>query len=136
MKKTDERIIQVKKYLLENYKNKVISYSIIKKEFEDINQNPMSFYRFVYAGVLDTVSPAHYKMNDRFENTSCLQIRILSNNVITQKRKIREKNEQELTKEIPNIFDEKLELNEINAIAFLKRLGYKIMKPTTNFEEI
>ena len=136
MKKTDERIIQVKKYLLENYKNKVISYAIIKKEFADIGQNPMSFYRFVYAGVLDTISPAHYKMNSRFENTSCLEIRILSNNTITQKRKIREKNAKELTKKTPTIFDDKLVLNEINAIAFLKRLGYKIMKPTTNFEEI
>ena len=136
MKKTDERIIQVKKYLLENYKNKVISYATIKKDFADIHQNPMSFYRFVYAGVLDTISPAHYKMNDRFEKTSCLEIRILSNNTITQKRKIREKNAKELTKEISTIFDDKLVLNEINAIALLKRLGYKIMKPTTNFEEI
>jgi hypothetical protein len=136
MKKTDERIIQVKKYLLENYKNKVISYSTIKKDFADINQNPMSFYRFVYAGVLDTISPAHYKMNDRFENTSCYEVRVLSNNTIAQKRKIREKNAKELTKETPTIFDDKLVLNEINAIALLKRLGYKIMKPTTNFEEI
>ena len=136
MKKTDERIIQVKKYLLENYKNKVISYSTIKKDFADINQNPMSFYRFVYAGVLDTVSTAHYKMNDRFENTSAYEIRILSNNTITQKRKIREKNAKELSKETPNIFDDKLELNEVNCIAYLKKLGYKIMKPTTNFEEI
>ena len=43
MKKTDERIIQVKKYLLENYKNKVISYSIIKKQFEDVAKDAETF---------------------------------------------------------------------------------------------
>ena len=138
MSKTDEKINEVKMYLLENYRNKIISYSIIAKEFALIGHNPMSFYRFVYAGVLDIVSPAHYKINNRFETTSAYRIRVLSNDVITEKRKVREAKKRNYTaitsKGITQT--QKPKTTEHDAISLLKALGYKIMKPVNQYEEV
>jgi hypothetical protein len=133
---TQEKVNTLYNYLLNEFSNKEFNYREIEEYLFNTEVHGMHFYYFVYAGVIDTLKRGVYKLNKSFYSTSAQAIYIKGKEHLANNRKNRlEKNTKE---NVLKLFNEPKEnkFNEKSAILYLKNLGYKIMKPVQQYEEI
>jgi hypothetical protein len=133
--KTQDKVNQVYLYLKQNFYNKTFNFKEVERYLMDRDIHGITFYYFVYAGVVNKISRGCYKINDSFLKTDTVTIYKKAKEQIEELRKKRNK-PAGITRIPIEICTPKFLLNEFDCIAHLKSLGYKIMKPIQQFEEI
>ena len=136
MEKTLNKVVKVHEFLHKGFHNKIFTYKEIENYLVSNDIHGMHFYYFVYAGVINKVSRGTYQLNQMFYLKDSKQIYDLGKQYLEKLRKNRCSNKKIIDKiNISKpIFE--ITLKESDCINFLKNLGYKIMKPVQQFEEI
>ena len=140
--KTKQNIAQVRKHLYENYKiNENILYKDIEIFMNNNNIHGMNFYYLVYSKCCILVKRGVYKITSQMFTMQVDKIIELSTIVIKEKKYIKLAKKNNAESFTPTLFKKEIEkekeiLTEESCVTFLKSLGYKIMKPITQFEEI
>jgi hypothetical protein len=142
--KAKENITKIRKHLYENYKiNENILYKDIEIFMNNNNIHGMNFYYLVYSKCCVLVKRGVYKIMPQMFIMQIDKIIELSNIVIKEKKytKLAKKNNAKFF--TPTLFRKEKEiekqgetLTEESCIAFLKQLGYKILKQINKYEEI
>ena len=100
----------------------------VLEQLDEAGLHNMNFYYFVYAGLLSKVRMGEYKIGyAKLSGTTDEQVltKALEHMAKSREQKKAKNNDQE-----------KYDIKESECIAFLKGLGYKIMKPVNQFEEV
>lgn len=140
--KTQDKVNQVYDYLKNNFYLKTFNFKQVEKYLVDRDIHGMTFYYFVYAGVVNKVSRGCYIINQSFLKTDTVTIYKNGKLYLEELRKKRSKSKNLLNENSPMRIGSQFnlspvpKLNETDCIAYLKSLGYKIMKPIQQFEEI
>lgn len=133
--KTQDKVNQVYDYLKNNFHLKTFNFKEVEKYLIDRDIHGMTFYYFVYAGVVNKVSRGCYMIDKTFLTTDTVTIYKKGKEYLEYLRKKR--NKATNINSIPlTVYTPKFLLNETDCITHLKSLGYKIMKPIQQFEEI
>lgn len=143
--KTMQKVISVYNHLRINFSDRKFRFNDVEKFLADRDIHGMTFYYFVYADVITKLERGVYEINKSFYNTSPKNIYLKGVSHLMDLRKKREillaenlhesnKNIKKTYKEI--IFKSNPLLNENDCISYLKKLGYKVMKPIQQYEEI
>jgi len=120
--------------------DKEFSYIQIENALKEQKLSTFDFYRLIYAGAVDKIMKGIYKISPLFHTISAHEIYAKSNEKL---KKLSELNSKKRLAEIQannptdlqtTIFPQTNNIDD--AVALLKSLGYKIMKPTQGFEEI
>lgn len=137
--KTITHIASAKKLIIDNFGDKTFTSISVCKLFALNGVHHMNFYHLFYAGCVDRVSRGKYNKTMQLKQLSPSEIYALSIRNLNKKRdnklllkKIKEDvgNEKQSKLNLTNKF------SESECISFLKNLGYKIMKPVSQFEEV
>ena len=129
---TLNKISAVKVFLNNTYNTgDVFKYTEIEKFLTKSNIHVMVFYYFVYAKTITKISKGTYKLNSNFYNTS---IKIIHRRGAEHLAWLREKRKEHVSN-FPKQ-QSTLIASEDYCIKYLKSLGYKILKPINQFEEI
>ena len=142
--KTIEQIKKTRADISRLAKNDIIKFSDIGNVEGKQDMSALVFYYFVYANALTMINRGTYRINRSvFYSISDEKVYSLANVVMNKKRELK-KLKESATK--PNQKNEttqsyapaKVEnwLTEQEAVQFLKSLGYKIMKPVSQYEEV
>jgi hypothetical protein len=137
--KTIEKVNAVYINLNNNFRNKTFKYNDIATFLFDKDIHGMTFYYFVYAKVINKISRGEYKINDSFYKTKPSTIYKLGKEhleILRKKRFLTLKENSNKDNFEKKHYQLNFNLKENEAIKFLKGLGYKIMKPIQQFEEI
>jgi hypothetical protein len=133
--KTINKLKNLKNILI-NFKGREFTYFEINNELAYNNIEQMNFYYFIYSGAIDVIRKGVYSLNNRFYTLAINDVYSLAQAELNNKRKIRLMKIKEgkivVNKDKPT----EKNISEKNAIILLKKLGYKIMKPIQQFEEI
>jgi hypothetical protein len=136
--KTMQKVINVYNHLRINFSNKKFRFNDVEKFLVDRDIHGMTFYYFVYANVITKLERGVYQINDSFYNTTPKNIYLKGVSHLIDLRKKREivlsGNLEKSYKTI--IKKSNVGINESQAISYLKGLGYKVMKPIQQYEEI
>jgi len=128
--KTLDKIKRVRILISNNFKNE-ISYRSMKKILDSEKIHEMNFYYLYYSGCLERIGNGLYDKADKFYMMSVEEIYAIAQEKIQSMRKKRVSNKVSNN----NLFETKsLSVDEM--INHIKLLGYKVLKPTTTFEEI
>lgn len=133
--KTQDKVNQVYLYLKQNFYLKTFNFKQVEKYLIDRDIHGMTFYYFVYAGVVNKVSRGKYIINQSFLTTDTVTIYKKGKEYLEELRKKRSK-PASIARTSVEIYTPKFILNEFDCINHLKSLGYKVMKPIQQFEEI
>jgi DNA-binding transcriptional MerR regulator len=130
--KTIEKLNQVKK-ILSNFRDRDFSYKEINKLLKINEIEGMNFYYFIYSGCVKVIHKGEYRITPYFYKLTIEEVYKYAQQHLKQKRK-----ERFAKIKAGAIIVNKPTINtdEKNAIILLKKLGYKIMKPIQQFEEI
>lgn len=142
--KTKQNIAKVRKHLYENYKiNENILYKDIEIFMNNNNIHGMNFYYLVYSKCCIFVKRGVYKITSQMFTMQVDKIIELSTIVIKEKKYIKLAKKNNAESFTPTLFRKEKEiekqsenLTEESCIAFLKQLGYKILKQINKYEEI
>ncbi len=128
--KTLDKIKRVRILISNNCKNE-ISYRNMKKILDSEKIHEMNFYYLFYSGCLERIGNGKYIKTNIFYTMSVEEIYAIAQEKIQLMRKKRATNKASNN----NLFETKsLSIDEM--INHIKLLGYKVLKPTTTFEEI
>lgn len=130
---TKEKVTKLYNHLKNEFVNKEFNYREIEEYLFNTEVHGMHFYYFVYAGVIDTLKRGVYKINDLFFKMTPDIIYEKGRQYLADNRVKKIINKKQLP-----LFEETKsnKLNEKDAILLLKKLGYKIMKPIYQYEEV
>jgi hypothetical protein len=130
---TKEKVTKLYNHLKNEFVNKEFNYREIEEYLFNTEVHGMHFYYFVYAGVIDTLKRGVYKINNLFFKMTPELIYEKGRQYLADNRVKKIKNKKQLP-----LFEETKsnKLNEKDAILLLKKLGYKIMKPVQQYEEV
>ena len=130
---TKEKVTKLYNHLKNEFVNKEFNYREIEEYLYNTEVHGMHFYYFVYAGVIDTLKRGVYKINDLFFKMTPDIIYEKGRQYLADNRVKKIINKKQLP-----LFEETKsnKLNEKDAILLLKKLGYKIMKPIYQYEEV
>jgi hypothetical protein len=134
--KTIDKLKEIKFIINNNFKDEIFSYAQINQLLIRNNVEQMNFYYFIYSGCLKVVHKGEYQVTPFFYKLTIEEVYKYAQEELRQKRKIRlmkiKQGEIIVNKDKPT----EKNISEKNAIILLKKLGYKIMKPIQQFEEI
>ena len=139
--KTMQKVNDVYIHLNNNFSNRLFKYNEIERFLTDKDIHAMTFYYFVYAGVVSKVNKGTFKLNDSFYKTkpNIIYTRATHHLYILRKNRLQKSSNSKIKikENFTKIINKSIGgITEDFAIKFLKDLGYKIMKPIQQFEEI
>jgi|NOAtaT_6_FD_contig_121_462279_length_1219_multi_2_in_0_out_0_3 hypothetical protein len=131
--KTIEKLNQVRQIINNNFRDRDFSYKEINELMVHRQIEGMNFYYFIYSGCVKVIHKGEYRITPYFYKLTIEEVYKYAQQDLKRKRKIRVQKikEGEIVVNKPTI-----NTTEKNAIILLKKLGYKIMKPIQQFEEI
>ena len=134
--KTINKLNEIKAIINNNFRDRIFSYNEINTQLVKHKLEQMNFYYFIYSGCIKVVHKGEYQITPFFYKLSISEVYKLAQEDLRQKRKKRlmkiKQGEIIVNKDKPT----EKNISEKNAIILLKKLGYKIMKPIQQFEEI
>ena len=131
--KTIDKLNQIKTILSNDFRDRDFSYNEITKSLVKNRVEQMNFYYFIYSGCVKVIHKGEYRITPYFYKLTIEEVYKYAQQHLKQKRKERfaKIKAGEIIVNKPTI-----NTNEKDAILLLKNLGYKIMKPIQQFEEI
>jgi len=131
-RKTRLKIEEVRK-VLNCFINGSFTIKDVDRRLKEKKINIMNFYRLVYAGAIKKIGYGIYIRSEFFYSISAEEIYQKSQRELNKRTEA-----NKLAKQAKINFPktETQAMNEQSAINLLKSLGYKIMKPIQQFEEI
>jgi hypothetical protein len=134
--KTINKLKEIKSIINNNFRDEIFSYAQINQLLIRNNVEQMNFYYFIYSGCLKVVHKGEYQVTPFFYKLTIEEVYKYAQQELKQKRKIRlmKIKQGEIIVNKDNSTEKNI--SEKNAIILLKKLGYKIMKPIQQFEEI
>ena len=134
--KTINKLEKIKIIISNNFRDRTFSYQEINILLKVNEIEQMNFYYFIYSGCVKVVHKGEYQVTPFFYKLTISEVYKYAQEDLKEKRKIRlmkiKQGEIIVNKDKPT----EKNISEKNAIILLKKLGYKIMKPIQQFEEI
>ncbi len=140
--KTEEKLRLTRLILIKNFGDKV-TYSQMNNILKVNNLHEMNFYYFVYAGCLKSISKGVYLKTGKLHELSIEDVHEKALKVLAQMREkkktyvsTRDINNALKTFNPPsNVVGQSFSVEE-EAIRFLKKRGYKVLREVTEYKEI
>ena len=134
---TEIKIIEAKK-IIDGFPDR-FNYQFVESKLRAKGLNPMIFYSFVFSGAVNIITRGRYEKSPSYYGMNVKNIYDISRNEMKRKRELSKSRlsvrkvkrvEDEINNNYPSL------LNEQDCIYFLKKLGYKILKPISEYKEI
>jgi hypothetical protein len=138
--KTASMIKDLREHLCSKYSpNQTVRYTDVEPYMKGKNIHVMNFYFFVYSKCITKVQRGVYRVTPLLFTMEINTICNKAADVIKEKKDIKALvNKSKPIVYTPTLFktNANVDITESQCIAFLKNLGYKLLKPVNKYEEI